>query len=106
MQYPMKLLHKPFYEIKNGTKTIEFRLYDEKRKKLKIGDIIEFSLLPDLNEKIKTEVIDLFQANTFKELFTKLDFENIDNKVNAMYKIYSPESEKNFGVLGIKLKLI
>ena len=106
MQYSMKLLEKPFYEIKNGIKTIEFRLYDKKRKQLKIGDIIEFSLLPDLNEKIKTEIVDLFQANNFKELFTKLELDNIDDKVNGMYKIYSPENEKKFGVLGIKIKLI
>ena len=36
-------LHKaPFQMIKSGAKTIELRLYDEKRKKIKAGDIIEF----------------------------------------------------------------
>ncbi len=28
----MKLQESPFERIKNGTKTIEFRLYDEKKK--------------------------------------------------------------------------
>lgn len=32
MQHKMKLLESPFNRIKNGTKTIEFRLYDDKRK--------------------------------------------------------------------------
>ena len=42
------MLHKMKLErIKNGTKPIEFRLYDEKRQQIKIGDKIEFSKLPD-----------------------------------------------------------
>lgn len=38
----MKLRESPFERIKNGTKTVEFRLYDEKRSKINIGDQIEF----------------------------------------------------------------
>ena len=57
----MKLKETPFERIKNGTKTIEFRLYDEKRKKVKIGDKIEFSKLPDLHEKILVEVLDIYK---------------------------------------------
>ena len=32
MEHKMKLKDKPFNSIKNGTKTIELRLYDEKRR--------------------------------------------------------------------------
>ena len=39
----MKLNESPFERIKNGTKTIEFRLYDEKRQQIKVEDKIEFS---------------------------------------------------------------
>ena len=52
MLHKMKLKESPFERIKNGTKTVEFRLYDEKRRKIKIGDQIEFSKLPELEEKI------------------------------------------------------
>ena len=108
MKHSMKLLESPFNRIKNGTKTIEFRLYDEKRKKVQIGDTIEFSLLPDLKEKILVEVVKLYKANTFKELFEKLytDKNEIDKKVKGMYEIYSPEKEKEYGVIGICLKLL
>lgn len=47
----------PFERIKNGTKTIEFRLYDEKRKQIKVGDKIEFSKPPDLQEKLIVDVL-------------------------------------------------
>ena len=41
MKHEMKLNNGPFERIKNGTKTIELRLNDEKRKLLKIKDLIE-----------------------------------------------------------------
>lgn len=108
MNHSMKLLEKPFNNIKNGTKTIEFRLYDEKRKQIQIGDTIEFSKLPKQTEKIKVKVVDLYPAKTFKELFEKLELssEEIDKKVQGMYTIYSPEKEAEYGVLGIKIELI
>lgn len=40
--YEMRLHNAPFELIKNGTKTIEIRLNDEKRSLIKEGDIIEF----------------------------------------------------------------
>lgn len=42
MLHKMKLQEDPFKRIKNGTKTVEFRLYDEKRQSIQIGDEIEF----------------------------------------------------------------
>ena len=42
MTHNMKLNDAPFETIKNGKKTIELRLYDEKRRKIKIGDTICF----------------------------------------------------------------
>ena len=108
MIHKMKLNKEPFERIKNGTKTIEFRLYDEKRRKVKIGDKIEFSKLPDLQEKILVDVLDLYTEPSFEELFEKLyeDKELAKQKANAMYEIYSPENEKKYGVVGIKIKLV
>ena len=108
MIHQMKLNDDPFERIKNGTKTIEFRLYDEKRRKVKIGDKIEFSKLPDLQEKILVDVLDLYTEPSFEELFEKLyeDKELAKQKANAMYEIYSPENEKKYGVVGIKIKLV
>ena len=86
MIHKMKLNEEPFERIKNGTKTIEFRLYDEKRQQVKIGDKIEFSKLPDLQEKLIVDVIDLYREDTFENLFRKLytDEEEITMKTKAM----------------------
>ena len=107
MLHKMKLNESPFERIKNGTKTIEFRLYDEKRRKIKVGDQIEFSKLPDLQEKLLVEVIELYREDTFEKLFRKLytDEEEIKRKTRSMYEIYSKEKEQQYGILGIKIKI-
>ena len=108
MIHKMKLNENPFERIKNGTKTVEFRLYDEKRRKIKIGDQIEFSKLPDLQETILVDVLDLYRDNTFENLFKKLfdDDEEIKRKTSAMYQYYSHDKEKQYGVVGIKISLV
>ena len=108
MIHKMKLNESPFERIKNGTKTIEFRLYDEKRRKVKIGDKIEFSKLPDLQEKILVEVLDIYRDETFEKLFKKVytDKQEIERKTKSMYKYYSKEQEKEYGVVGIKIALL
>lgn len=108
MKHEMKLLAKPFKEILDGSKTVEFILNDEKRKKIKIGDTIEFSKLPDLTEKITVEVLELYQYPTFKDLLLFLGYkdEELTNKLQGIYSIYTIEEEKEQGVLGIKIKLL
>ena len=107
MLHKMKLNESPFERIKNGTKTIEFRLYDEKRQQIKVGDQIEFSKLPNLQEKLLVDVVELYKEDTFENLFRKLynDEQEITRKIKAMYEIYSPEKEHQYGILGIKIKI-
>lgn len=108
MLHKMKLQESPFERIKTGTKTVEFRLYDEKRSKIKIGDQIEFSKLPDLQETIIVEVLDLYRKDTFENLFKTLftDEDEIKKKTTSMYQYYSPDEENQYGVVGIKISLI
>ena len=108
MIHKMKLNESPFERIKNGTKTIEFRLYDEKRQQIKVGDQIEFSKLPDLQEKLLVDVTELYREDTFENLFRKLytDKYEINRRTKSMEQYYSYEKEKEYGVLGIKIALI
>ena len=107
MLHKMKLQERPFNRMKSGEKKVEFRLYDEKRQQIKIGDQIEFSKLPDLEEKLLVEVIDLYRDTTFNSLFKKLftDEKEIERKTQSMYTIYSPEEEAKYGVLGIRVQI-
>ena len=111
MKHEMKLNNEPFECIKNGTKTIELRLNDEKRKLLTVGDYIEFTNRAT-NEKLLVEVIDLFKYNSFEELykhFNKIEMGySINEEANPkdMENYYSKEEQEKYGVLGIKIKLL
>ena len=107
--HQMKLQSSPFEKIKNGAKTIEIRLNDEKRQMLKVGDEIEFSLMTDPAQTIKTEVVGLEKFPTFKEMFTAYPAEEYggegQDEWELMYKYYSPEEESKYGVLAIRIKI-
>ncbi|EMF47167.1 hypothetical protein B481_1329 [Planococcus halocryophilus Or1] len=51
MEFKMGLYEGPFNSIKSGKKTVEVRLSDQKRRDLRKGDTIEFTKLPEENEK-------------------------------------------------------
>ncbi len=115
MQQSMKLTENAYDRVESGKKTIEIRLFDEKRQKLNIGDIIEFSKLPELKDKIKVKVIELHKYKTFRDLVTDYGTEyyghqkdkySVDEFVERCYTTYSKEQEQKYGVLGIEIKLI
>ena len=105
----MKLKLSPFEKIKDGSKTIELHLYDEKRQKVKIGDFIEFTCLDDATQKIQTRVTALHRYSSFAELYNSLQKEKLgyrpeDNPdSNHMDEYYSREDQEKYGVLGIEL---
>ena len=107
MIHKMKLKESPFYRIKDGSKEIEFRLFDEKRQQIKVGDKIEFSKLPELEEKLVVDVLDLYRANSFEELFLRIynDKKEAEDKAEIMRAFYSEKEEQKYGVIGIKVKI-
>lgn len=111
MIHNMKLNESPFGKIKAGTKTIELRLYDEKRRKVKVGDTIEFTSLEN-GEKVRAEVLALHIYSSFEELYNNLDKTLYGYKADEvarytdMEKYYSPTEIEKYGVVGIEIKLI
>lgn len=107
--HEMKLNNGPFENIKNGTKNIELRLYDEKRSLLKIGDIIEFTDR-DTQEVLKTKIIGLYHYPSFDDLYKDFDKKDLgyaeDEIANPkdMEQYYSKEEQNKYGVLGIRIK--
>ena len=114
MIHDMRLTPAPFDKIKAGKKTIEIRLYDEKRQKVKMGDIIVFHKLPENTKTIKVEVVELSIFKSFRELFSNFDKSkfghdqslSIDGEIQMQREHYSEEDEKKYGVVGIHIKLL
>jgi len=98
-----------FENIRDGKKIIEVRLYDDKRKKIDINDIITFQLASDESQSIETLVTGLLRYNTFENLVSdspaeSFGFDNKKNLLEAIYSFYSKEQEAENGVLGIRIQ--
>lgn len=109
MKHEMKLNSEPFENIKNGTKTIELRLNDEKRQLLKIKDYIEFINRESL-EKMLVEIENIYHYSSFEELYKHFDKISIGYNESDianpkdMEKYYSKAEQEKYGVLGIKIR--
>jgi ASC-1-like (ASCH) protein len=105
----MGLQPEPFEKIQAGTKTIELRLFDEKRKSLNIGDTIKFQKQSEETETLHVRVVALLRYASFSDLFDDFPSEIFGGKDKAsllegVHQFYSPEREKEYGVLGIKIE--
>ena len=108
----MKLHSSPFEMIKSGEKTIELRLFDEKRQKIKVGDKIIFTNTVT-GETLTRIVAKLHCFDSFDALYKFLPLlqcgytpEDIDRAHPAdMEQYYSLEEQKKYGVVGIELVL-
>ncbi|MBR4867746.1 MAG: DUF3850 domain-containing protein [Clostridia bacterium] len=106
----MKLNSTPFEMIKGGQKTIELRLYDEKRQQVKAGDTILFANTAT-DETLHTTVLKMHRFDNFNELYKSLPLlqcgytsETVDKATPAdMEQYYSIEEQNQYGVVGIEL---
>ena len=112
--HKMKLYNAPYRRIETGEKTIELRLYDEKRRKVKQGDKITFTNI-DTGEQLVIKCKALYRAKSFYELFCvlknneKMGFkhnQSPDEMSNQMREYYSIENEKEYGVVGIEIEIV
>lgn len=113
MVHNMRLENQPFCEIRDGKKTIEIRIFDDKRRRLDVGDKIIFTNLSDQEQKIAVNIKALYRYGSFRELFEEISSDRCGNLVDSsveelvekMREYYSEEDEAKCGVLGIKIEL-
>ena len=111
MIHKMKLKPEPFGLIKSGKKTVELRLYDEKRQAVKVGDTVEFTCTEG-GEVLSRRVKALHTFASFAELYGALPLERCgyteENIARAspsdMEQYYSVEEQNRYGVVGIELE--
>ena len=111
MKHIMHLDKEAFNSIKNGTKTIEMRLFDDKRKEMSIGDEITF--INRLNdEKVNTKIINIYNYDNFEQLYknhNKKDLGYNEDDIASpadMNLYYSYDKQLKYGVVAIEIKVI
>lgn len=110
MIHYMKLQPAPFEMIKSGKKTIELRLFDEKRQHISAGDLIVFTNVLN-GETLERIVLKLHKFDNFSELYSSLPLlkcgytlDNVDNAhFSDMEQYYSVKEQDKYGVVGIEL---
>lgn len=109
--HKLKLAPEPFNAITSGNKTIESRLYDDKRQKIQIGDQIVFTNRDNPSQTATVKVVGLLRYATFHDLFShndprKFGGESIEWLENQMNGFYPLDEQLQNGVIGIEFVLI
>ena len=107
--HKMHLQTKYFDYIRNGTKRIELRLFDEKRQKIHISDTIEF--YNDNGGSFCAKAVVLWKYDSFKSLLDDFDITVLadasmtkDELLEVLNNFYSVEDQKKYGVVGIEFE--
>lgn len=112
MLHSMKLKDEPFHSITAGYKTIELRLFDEKRQALKVGDFIEFTNIDSPDLTVTKRITALHRFASFEELYSFLPLLSCGYtpftlpyaKAGDMQAYYTKEEQDKLGVVGIELE--
>lgn len=114
MTHQMNLHAAPFDMIECGIKTIELRLYDEKRRRIAVGDEIVFTHAKNSSRTLHCRVAALHIFSSFEELYSVLPLLKCgyteDDVASAspsdMELYYTKEQQAQNGVVGIEVERI
>ena len=107
----MQLQVLPFHQIEAGTKNLEIRLFDEKRRNMKVGDTIEFYSAQNSTNTCRKTIVAITYAKSLLELFHQVSLENAgwpqatlpEKAVADMRKYYPEEDENRWGAVALHL---
>ena len=97
--------------VKSGKKTVEMRLRDGKRSRIKIGDQIRF-IHVDTGDSLLCLVTDLYPYDSFETLYLHHDKISLGYREeetanpNDMLVYYPKEKIVQYGVLGIGIEVV
>ena len=109
MKHEMRLSDLPFESIKLGRKTVEMRLFDEKRSRICAGDTVVFTNA-NTGETLLCAVQAVRRYVSFEELYQNYDkqaigyMENENADPKEMFVYYSQEQIERYGVVAIEIK--
>lgn len=111
--HKMNLENESFLKVAEGTKSVELRLNDEKRRRVHAGDLIAFTdRLTGRKAVVKVTAMHIFDS--FDKLYGSMDLARcgyfgesmFHASSNDMLKYYSKEKQRDYGVVGIEFTLL
>lgn len=111
VMHTMELQPAYFESFRRGEKEIEVRCMDEKRKNIRIGDVIQFQ--KSNGAYFKARVCELIVCDSFGELYERVSPQELGcagqtrrEFINSMRQIYTLSRERELGVVGIRIELL
>ena len=109
----MRLNPQPFSMIESGEKTIELRLYDEKRQKICVGDRIRFIHTEGAEKQLVCAVKNMHVFPSFEALYAYLPLRKCGYTEETlpfadpkdMEAYYSKSEQEKYGVVGIEIEV-
>lgn len=100
-----------FDVVVNGTKHIEARINDEKRRNLHVGDKLIFLRRPDEVDRVETIIEDLVYYDSFKDMVQDYSIDELylagyskEDYLNLLRRFYTDMDQQKYGVVAIKFK--
>lgn len=114
MTHILNLNPQPFAMIADGHKTIELRLWDEKRCQIRVGDTLVFVHTEDAAKTLTARVTALHRFPDFATLYAALPLDKcgyLPEELSTaspkdMNVYYSAEKQALYGVVGIEIALL
>ncbi|MDE6474677.1 MAG: ASCH domain-containing protein [Clostridia bacterium] len=116
--FVMHLSDDMFDAIAAGTKVVETRLFDEKRKLVGVDDYIEFVKESNKSQRVIRRVVERVIGKSFEEVFGIIllrfspkqlgspDDSSLNSMVKAMYKYYDRDKELQHGVISFIIDVV
>ncbi len=84
MEHIMKLYESGFDDLKSGRKKREYRLNDNKRKLVRVGDTIKFLKLPNLDEEFVVDVKNVETFDNWYDCYSRYYDEDFKDRYNSV----------------------
>ncbi len=117
MSRPLHRMHldpEAYARMEDGKKTVELRLFDEKRRRIQSGDVIRFESTVDESDVLFARVEGMRFFASFDELYAALPltacgYTEAEIKTASprdMDRYYAREEQAKWGVVGIEVSLL
>ena len=110
-QFSMSLCPEYYEMVRSGEKDIELRLYDEKRRRMRNGDMLLIYNAQNRNNYIRAKIVHLHIAKSFADLAAKISMPrtglaSLGALMATISKFYAPDIESKYGIVGIELEVV
>lgn len=115
VNHTMAMFEDAFEKTAAGTKVLDIRINDDKRKNIKIGDTITYYNLSDIEQTVTVQVVSRTRFDTFRQAYMSEQnmrmfggelTDNPETMLKRIYRLYSDSEEIKYGIIVFRTELM